>query len=324
MQTLANFRKEKQELEKKIEKLEQDAFIKMVRDEQEREHQKRLRQLRERAIQQKRALRRKKFIEAAYDGNLQELEFLIADFEKELNEIGTEDDDRPKLDEAKKKQALHGLIDCRDSNNNSALSEAAAGGSVEVCLFLLSRNADPNSRGAFRRTPIWRSAFQGHLSCVQILLENGADPRLFTEDGQAPADCATQAPVLDLLRSWNIQLTDRMLQQIEKTRSALKQEQINSLQTRKKDARAEFEKVNSQYEHSKIELYKCNCELQRLHDEFNLNVQMYGELIEKKEDERVQLLRKSEELREKSVKARIEFKELMINLKKLRHFILMA
>ncbi len=288
----------------------------MVRDEQEREHQKRLKQLRERAIQQKRALRRKKFIEAAYDGNLQDLEFLIAEFETELNEIGTEDDHRPKLDEAKKKQALHGLIDCRDSNNNSALSEAAAGGSAHVCKFLLSKNADPNSRGAFRRTPLWRSAFQGHLNCVQVLLENGADPRLFTDDGQSPADCATQAPVLDLLKAWNIQLTERMLQQIDKTRSALKQEQISSLQARKRGAKAEFEKVNSVYEQAKVELVKCNCELQRLHDEFNLNVVMYGELIEKKEADKVQLQLRNEELREKSVRARIEFKEVMSSLNK--------
>jgi len=55
-----------------------------------------------------------------------------------------------------------------------------------------------------------------------------------------------------------------MLQQIDKRRNELKQEQINNIQSKKKDAQAQFEVVNAQYEHTKIELYKCNCELQRL------------------------------------------------------------
>ena len=107
-----------------------------------------------------------------------------------------------------------------------------------------------------------------------------------------------------------------MLQQIDKTRNARKLEQINSLGIRKKLAKAEFERVTAQYEHVKIEVYKSNCELQRLHDEFNLNVEMYGALIEQKEIEKTQLQAKFEELRAKSVHARIEFKELMSSLKK--------
>jgi len=43
---------------------------------------------------------------------------------------------------------------------------------------------------------------------------------------------------------------------------------------------------------------------------------MYGELIEKKEADKVQLQLRNEELREKSVRARIEFKEVMSSLNK--------
>lgn len=117
-------------LDKTLEKLEQEAFIQMIKFEQEREYQKRMKQLRERAILQKRAQRRKKFIEAAYDGTVQDLKYLIEEFQRELDDIGADEDGTPKLDEAKKKQALHGLYDSRDSNNNSALSEAAAGTSI--------------------------------------------------------------------------------------------------------------------------------------------------------------------------------------------------
>ena len=76
-------------------------------------------------------------------------------------------------------------------------------------MFLLVNNAEVNSRGAFGRTPLWRACFQGHLSCVQLLLENGGDPRLFSDDGQRPADCSTQASVVEILSNWNIQLTER-------------------------------------------------------------------------------------------------------------------
>lgn len=107
-----------------------------------------------------------------------------------------------------------------------------------------------------------------------------------------------------------------MLQQIDKTRNAQKQEQINSLESRKREAKSEFDLVNSQYETAKIELYKCNCELQRLHDEYLLNEQMYAPLIDEKESQRVELQRKYEELREKSVKARIGFKDLLGVIKK--------
>ena len=107
-----------------------------------------------------------------------------------------------------------------------------------------------------------------------------------------------------------------MLQQIDKTRHAQKQEQINSLSNNKKTAKAEFDLVNSQYETVKIELYKCNCELQRLHDEYLLNEQMYAPLIDEKEAQRIELQKKYEELREKSVKARISFKDLLCTIKK--------
>ena len=208
-QLLAKLRQEKRELDETIQRLEQQAFLQMIKLEQEREYKKRMKQLKEKQMQQKRAARRKKFIEAAYDANLQDMKYLIADLEKEIDMLNNDDEQEVKLDAAKQKQAKHALIDCRDSNGNSALSEAAAGGGPDVVRFLLEHNADVNSKGNFGRTPLWRAAFSGHLNCVQILLENGADPRLYSDDGQRPADCATQSSLIDLLKNWNIQLTDR-------------------------------------------------------------------------------------------------------------------
>jgi hypothetical protein len=246
---------------------------------------------------------------------MQELNFLISDLEKELDTLAQEDK-KQELDAAKRKQAILGLLDGKDSNGNSALSEAAVGGSVEVIKFLLKSNANPNSRGAFGRTPLWRSAFAGHLNCVQVLLENGADPRLYSDDGQKPVDAATKENLIDLLKNWNIQLTERMLQQIDKKNRELKQEQIHSLETRKKAAHLDYSHMNTEYEHVKNELYKCNCELQRLNDEYLLNEAMYGPLIDKKESEKLSIQLKYETLKEKLVKSRISYKELLNEFRK--------
>ena len=283
---------------------------------QEREEKKRLKKLRERQAKQKREARRKKFLEAAFDGNLQDLQFLISDLEKELASLSHSEENEEPMDSAKKRLIVLALIDCRDMNGNSALSEAAAGGNGDVVKFLLANSAEPNSKGAYGRTPLWRSAFAGHLNCVQILLENGGDPRMYSQDGQRVADAATSDSVISLLANWNIQLTERMLQQIEKTKMEFKQEQMQSLEARKKVAQADYERVNSQYESVKNELYRCNCELQRLNEEYDLNPDMYGPLIDQKEAEKAGLTSKHDELREKGFKARIFFKDTLSEFNK--------
>ncbi|RMZ98042.1 hypothetical protein BpHYR1_024880 [Brachionus plicatilis] len=307
---LNQLRTEKKELDEKLAKLEQEAYIQMIKLEQEREEKKRLKRLHEKEMKRKNDLRKKKFMDAAYDGSLQEMKFIVSDFERELDSM------EEKFDPGKRKQAILNLIDCKDSNNNSALSEAAAGGSAEVCKFLLSNNADPNSRGAFNRTPLWRAAFAGHLHCVQILLENGADPRMYSQDGQRVVDAATKDNVIDVLKHWNIQLTERMLQQIEKSRKEIKQEQINGLEEQKKIAKKNYEQSRAQFEYIKNELLKCTTELQRLHDEYLLNPDMYAPLIDKKESERVDLCAKSDHLKEQSVKSRIFYKDLLSEIRK--------
>lgn len=310
LKELKKLKKEKKDLDEKLAKLEQEAYIQMIKLEQEREEKKRLKKQREKEMKRKNDIRKKKFMEASYDGSLQEMKFIISDFERELDSM------EEKVDVGKRKQAILNLIDCKDSNNNSPLSEASAGGSAEVCKFLLSNNADPNSRGAFNRTPLWRAAFAGHLHCVQILLENGADPRMYSQDGQRVIDAATKENVIDVLRNWNIQLTERMLQQIERSRKEIKQEQINGLEERKNIAKKEYEKLRNQFEYVKNELLKCTTELQRLHDEYLLNPEMYASLIDKKESEKVELNAKSENLKEQTVKSRIFYKDLLSEIRK--------
>lgn len=60
------------------------------------------------------------------------------------------------------------LIDCKDANNNTPLSEAAGGGHADTITLLLQRGVAINSRGRYNRTPLWRAAFGGHLQAVQV------------------------------------------------------------------------------------------------------------------------------------------------------------
>lgn len=60
------------------------------------------------------------------------------------------------------------LINCEDANHNTPISEAAAGGDGETIEFLINKGADVNSRGAFKRTPLYRAAFGGHFNAVQV------------------------------------------------------------------------------------------------------------------------------------------------------------
>ena len=63
---------------------------------------------------------------------------------------------------------LNNFIDCSDANNNTPLSEASAGGYPDTIKLLLGLGANPNSRGQFGRTPLYRAAFAGHLAAVQV------------------------------------------------------------------------------------------------------------------------------------------------------------
>ena len=42
------------------------------------------------------------------------------------------------------------------------------GGSTEAVKFLIDKGAYVNSRGHFRRTPLYRAAFAGHLETAEV------------------------------------------------------------------------------------------------------------------------------------------------------------
>ncbi|XP_032271762.1 putative IQ motif and ankyrin repeat domain-containing protein LOC642574 homolog [Phoca vitulina] len=80
------------------------------------------------------------------------------------------------------------------------------------------------SEGAFGRTPLYRAAFGGHLEAVEVLLKLGADPRLYADDGSTPEQVAPLDTVSGVLRSWDLSLTEAMLQNMEAERQRRAQE----------------------------------------------------------------------------------------------------
>lgn len=135
-------------------------------------------------------------------------------------------------------ESWHALqVDTLDAHGNSLLSEAAAGGSVETCVVLLKLGADPNSQGAFLRTPLWRAAFLGHQSLITPLLEWGCDPRVPNEGGELPVHAASSAAIRGTLGAWDTAQTDSSVAQWRQRREQ-EQEQAAAAEVQKIQVRS--------------------------------------------------------------------------------------
>ncbi|XP_052354302.1 IQ motif and ankyrin repeat domain-containing protein 1-like isoform X5 [Oncorhynchus keta] len=222
--------KEKQDYEDLMDRLEKEAFVALVRREQEEAEWKRKKEEEERKGKKEEQLLRTRLLEAAFDGEAEEVLAI-------LKEVSDRDTKRGLgLDEAGKRQRLLNqlfMINITDANGNTAVSEAAGGGQPEVITLLVERGADINTRGAFGRTPIYRAAFGGHLWAVQTLLQLGADPRIHADDGSTPEQVASEEAVVATLQNWDLSATDSMLSKMkgEEQRRAEEEEKQNEAQT---------------------------------------------------------------------------------------------
>lgn len=111
-------------------------------------------------------------------------------------------------------------VDTTDGHGNTLLSEAAAGGSMETCCMLLALGADPNSQGAFQRTPLWRAAFLGHTALVKKLMEHGCDPRIPNDSGELPLHTASSAAIREMITRWDVDKTEVKVTEWKSRRSA--------------------------------------------------------------------------------------------------------
>ncbi|XP_013375509.1 PREDICTED: putative IQ motif and ankyrin repeat domain-containing protein LOC642574 homolog isoform X2 [Chinchilla lanigera] len=209
---LARRQLKRQEYLEQMEKLQREAYLASVRHEQEVA---RRRREKEEAAQRERLeelQRRRRLLDAAFDGDLAEIRAVLNEVEQLLTRDGVGHDEAGR---SRRLQRRVAMVECEDSHGNTPLSEAAAGGQPLAIQLLAELGASPNSKGAFGRTPLYRAAFGGHLEAVEVLLKLGADPRVYADDGNTPAQVASLNAVASVLQSWDLSLTEAMLQNME-------------------------------------------------------------------------------------------------------------
>eukprot|EP01046_Picozoa_sp_COSAG06_P067876 COSAG06_NODE_17790_length_921_cov_1.278589_1_plen_281_part_10 len=140
------------------------AALQAIEDEKQAEEMRRYqqeveRERRQRDKEKRLAKAKEEMLEAAFDGE-----------EEDMVKI---------LDDA----TLKMRVDETDENDYTALSEAACAGHVGCVKVLLARGANPNTVGKHKRTPIWRAVYMNQIDCIQPLLDAGADPRKSSSDG---------------------------------------------------------------------------------------------------------------------------------------------
>ncbi|XP_066547391.1 IQ motif and ankyrin repeat domain-containing protein 1 [Amia ocellicauda] len=252
--------REREEYEALMERLQKEAFVALVRREQEEAEKERLREEEERKRRQEEQRRRTRLLEAAFEGEVEEILAVL----KEVSDL---DSQRGLgFDEAGKQQRLLRqlrMIDSTDANGNTALSEAAGGGQSEVITLLVECGADVNCKGAFGRTPLYRAAFGGHLRAVQTLLQLGADPRMHADDGCTPEQVASGEGVALTLQDWDLMATDVMLERMEAERQRRAREEQSQRDAKTDRLRAETEQLVKEHTRCQRELQRAYCELNK-------------------------------------------------------------
>ncbi|XP_072874590.1 IQ motif and ankyrin repeat domain-containing protein 1 isoform X3 [Chlorocebus sabaeus] len=209
---LARRREERREYLEQMEKLQREAYLALVRREQEAARRQREQEEAAQRERREELQRRRRLLDAAFDRDVGEIRAVLKEVEQLLTREGVGHDEAGK---ARRLQRRVALVECEDSHGNTPLSEAAAGGQPLAIQLLAELGASPNSKGAFGRTPLYRPAFGGHLAAVEVLLKLGADPRVYAEDGNTPEQVASLDAAASVLHSWDLSLTEAMLRNME-------------------------------------------------------------------------------------------------------------
>ncbi|ERE81334.1 ankyrin repeat domain-containing protein 55 [Cricetulus griseus] len=217
---LARRGQERQKYLDEMEKLQREAYLALVRREQEAARRQREQEEAAERARREELQRRHRLLEAAFDGDLGEIRAVLKEVraaaaggreragarvtlpcvqvDQLLTREGVGQDEAGK---ARRLQRRVAMVECEDSHGNTPLSEAAAGGQPLAIQLLAELGASPNSKGAFGRTPLYRAAFGGHLEAVEVLLKLGADPRVYADDGSTPEQAIKDAEAqVELLR----------------------------------------------------------------------------------------------------------------------------
>uniref|UniRef100_A0A7M4F7X5 IQ motif and ankyrin repeat containing 1 n=1 Tax=Crocodylus porosus TaxID=8502 RepID=A0A7M4F7X5_CROPO len=300
--------KEQKEYKELMECLQREAFIAMVKKEQVAAEWERQKEEEERKKQREEQQRKKRMLEAAFEGDVDEMKAVL----KEVSDLDTKNG--VSMDEKGKATRLSNhmkIVECTDANRNTPLSEAAGGGHPHAIKMLIENGANPNSKGAFGRTPLYRAAFGGHLAAVEMLLPYGADPRIYVDDGNTPEQVASLDSLVAIFQSWDIGLTELMLQKMES------EQQRRALQ--EKNACSSC-RMNEEVEQLVKEQEKCNKELQQAYLELNRRITEHDKCQRKQMGNRevtLQVIHDAEELVE-TLRLAAEKAEEKLSLARLR------
>ncbi|CAD7944841.1 unnamed protein product [Amoebophrya sp. A120] len=146
------------------------------------------------------------------------------------------------------------LLEAKDSDGYAPLSAAANGGNPDIVQMLLDFGANPNAKGEFQRTALWRAAFAGNAVVVEMLLESGADPAIYDTSFQTPLTVApNDSKCENLLQEW-AKTPEKTQQLKEQLQAKLEQGRKKLGQLSKKHADAQLDKLKQQIEQEEIEL----------------------------------------------------------------------
>ena len=174
--------------EKVMEEMEESAALKQMAYEKKKRAAEAVRKKEVKTREQIEKERQEKLFDAAFDGDIPALQASL----------------------------LHADIHKQDNHENYALGEAAVNGQDAAITLLLQAGADPNCKGAFGRTPLWRAAYNGHNSSILVLLQAGADPRIESQ-AQTPEELCSGS-TKDVFTSWDIATTEVLLKSLNEKR----------------------------------------------------------------------------------------------------------
>lgn len=83
-------------------------------------------------------------------------------------------------------------LNVSDNAGNTPLQIASLEGYVDIVEFLLSKNCEVDSKNIDKETALIDAVENGHVDVVQLLLENGANPRLGNAKGDEPYELVPQ------------------------------------------------------------------------------------------------------------------------------------
>lgn len=119
-------------------------------------------------------------------------------------------------------------LESEDGHSHTALSEAACQGNNDIVRLLLERGADPNKCNDEKRSPLYRACYNGHMDTITLLLASGADARIHTKQAETAFDVAKTPEIRELLTQWDLNKTEKLLEERRKLIEAKWQERITS------------------------------------------------------------------------------------------------